>query len=101
MKMSDRFSICPSCKEMESLRDVTAMYHQVWTKDEIEEFEKYLWCVKCKKLINQKDVHYQHTEYPLKIEGIILDEGKQQTHPQITKEEAKKLDFDGLPVKEE
>ena len=48
---------------MDSLRNVTATYGQVWTKEQIGEFEKYLWCVSCKKLVKKADVKYQHTDY--------------------------------------
>ncbi len=61
--MSDDFSICPCCSEMDSLRNVTGTYPQIWTKEQIEEFEKYLWCVSCKKLVKKTDVKYQHTDY--------------------------------------
>lgn len=46
---------------METLLNVTAMFPQVWTKEQIEEFEKYSWCTDCKKLVYKDNITYQHT----------------------------------------
>ncbi len=63
VKMGDDFTICPECGKIDSLRNVTATYPQVWTKKQIKKFEEELfWCVECNKIVNKKDVKYQYHE---------------------------------------
>ena len=62
--MSDEFPICSNsnCGEIDSLRNVTATYPQVWKKEQIEELEKNLWCVECKQMISKKGLKYIHSK---------------------------------------
>ncbi len=63
--MSDEFPFCSNsnCGKIDSLRNVTATYPQVWKKEQIEELEKdWLWCVECKQMISKKGLKYIHSK---------------------------------------
>ena len=60
--MTDEFPICPSCSKINSLRNVTATYPQVWFKDDILELETYLWCVSCRTMVLKKGLRYVYSK---------------------------------------
>ena len=61
--MSDEFPICSGCGKIDTLRNITGIFPQVWKKEELEEIEKnWLWCVKCKMIISKKGLKHISSE---------------------------------------
>jgi len=58
--MTDEFPVCPNCSSIDSLRNITAQFPQVWKQAEIQEAENtFVYCVICKRMINRKETKIQ------------------------------------------